>query len=148
MNKRIGISLAGLTGLVLLTWALWPQPLRVELGQITQGRFERSVLEDGKARVRERFEIATPLSGRLQRMTLREGDTVQRDQVVATLWPLAPALLDERSRQEDLERTGAQEAALQRAQANIERARAAWEHAQAELQRSETLAQQGFVSPL
>lgn len=148
MKKRIGIGLAALAGLALLAWALWPQPLGVEVSQITQGRFERSVVEDGKARVRERFEIASPLSGRLQRMSLREGDAVERDQVVATLWPLVPALLDERSRQEDLERTGALEAALERAQANVERARAAWEQAGAELKRSETLAQQGFVSPL
>lgn len=148
MNKRIGIGLATLGALALGFWSLWPQPLAVELGQITQTTFERNVQEDGKVRLRERFEIATPLSGRLQRMALREGDAVARDQLVAMLWPLAPALLDERSRQEQLERTGAMDAAVQRAQANVERARAAWEQARAELQRNEALAQQGFVSPM
>lgn len=139
----IGIALA----LALLVWAFLPQAIEVELAGVTQGRFERSVQEDGKTRLRERYVVSTPLTGRVARIDLKQGDAVERDAVLATLWPVTPNLLDERTRQEQNERIGAMEASVRRASANVERAKAALEQAIADLKRSETLAQQGFVSP-
>jgi HlyD family secretion protein len=81
------------------------------------------------------------------RIALKQGDAVERDAVVATVWPVVPALLDERARAEQAARTGAMQAAVARAQANVGRAAAALDQVRAELRRSETLAQQGFVSP-
>ncbi len=139
----IGIAIA----LALLVWAFLPQSIEVELAGVTQGRFERSVQEDGKTRLRERYVVSTPLTGRVARIDLKQGDTIERDAVLATLWPVTPNLLDERTRQEQSERIGAMEASVRRASANVERAKAALEQAIADLKRSETLAQQGFVSP-
>lgn len=138
-----GVALA----VVLLVWAFWPRPTEVEVGTISRGTFERSVQEDGKTRLRERYVVSTPLTGRVQRVTLKQGDTVERDAVLATLWPVMPGLLDERTRQEQDQRIGALEASVRRATVNVERARAAHEQALADLKRSETLSQQGFVSP-
>lgn len=139
----IGIAMA----LALLVWAFLPQSIEVELAGVTQGRFERSVQEDGKTRLRERYVVSTPLTGRVARIDLKQGDTIERDALLATLWPVTPNLLDERTRQEQSERIGAMEASVRRASANVERAKAALEQAIADLKRSETLAQQGFVSP-
>lgn len=139
----IGIAIA----LALLVWAFLPQSIEVELAGVTQGRFERSVQEDGKTRLRERYVVSTPLTGRVARIDLKQGDTIERDALLATLWPVTPNLLDERTRQEQSERIGAMEASVRRASANVERAKAALEQAIADLKRSETLAQQGFVSP-
>lgn len=139
----IGIAMA----LALLVWAFLPQSIEVELAGVTQGSFERSVQEDGKTRLRERYVVSTPLTGRVARIDLKQGDTVERDALLATLWPVTPNLLDERTRQEQNERIGAMEASVRRANANVERAKAALEQAIADLKRSETLAQQGFVSP-
>ncbi|MDP3702278.1 MAG: HlyD family efflux transporter periplasmic adaptor subunit [Hylemonella sp.] len=136
-----------LLAVLLLVWAFWPRATEVELGAVSRGPFERAVQEDGKTRLRERYVVSTPLTGRVQRLALKQGDTVARDGVLATLWPVMPGLLDERSRQEQNERIGAMEAAVRRASANVERARAALDQAVADLKRSETLAQQGFVSP-
>jgi len=138
-----GVLLAG----ALLVWAFWPQPTEVEVGAVSRGQFERAVQEDGKTRLRERYVVSTPLTGRVQRLALKQGDAVARDALLATLWPVMPGLLDERARQEQNERIGAMEAAVRRASANVERARAALDQAVADLKRSETLAQQGFVSP-
>lgn len=147
MKKKWLLGIMSLVLLALLAWAFMPAPAEVEIAAVTQGRFERSVQEDGKTRLRERYVISTPLAGRITRITLKQGDTVQREATVATLWPATPALLDERARAEQVARAGAMQARLARAQANAQRAAAALEQARAELRRSETLAQQGFVAP-
>lgn len=147
MKRKVLFGVLGLVLLALLGWAFMPAPAEVEVAAVTQGRFERAVQEDGKTRLRERYVVSTPLTGRVARIALKQGDTVERDGVVATLWPVAPALLDERARAEQAARSGAMEASVARAQANVGRAAAALEQVRAELKRSETLAQQGFVSP-
>ena len=146
-RKKLWTGGSVLLAVLLLVWAFWPQATEVELGAMSRGRFERAVQEDGKTRLRERYVVSTPLTGRVQRLALKQGDAVARDALLATLWPVMPGLLDERARQEQNERIGAMEAAVRRASANVERARAALDQAVADLKRSETLAQQGFVSP-
>lgn len=146
-KKPLWIASSLLAALLLLVWAFWPHAIEVEIGTISRGPFERALQEDGKTRLRERYVVSTPLTGRVQRISLKQGDAVERDTVLATLWPIVPGLLDERARQEQNERIGAMEAAVRRARANVERAKAALDQAVADLKRSETLAQQGFVSP-
>jgi HlyD family secretion protein len=147
MKKRIWIGAGAVLALVMIAWAFVPAAMDVEMATVSEGRFERSVQEDGKTRLRERFVVSTPLTGRVARIDLKEGDSVERNQILATLWPVAPNLLDERTRQEQRERVGAMEASLLRAGAGVERAKAALDQAVADLKRSETLAQQGFVAP-
>ncbi|MFZ3082262.1 efflux RND transporter periplasmic adaptor subunit [Rhodoferax ferrireducens] len=147
MKRKVLIGIVSLLLLALLGWAFMPTPAEVEIAAVTQGRFERSVQEDGKTRLRDRYVVSAPLAGRVARILLKQGDTVMRDAPVATFWPVAPALLDERTRAEQSARIGAMQASVARAQANVGRAGAALDQAQAELKRSEALAQQGFVSP-
>ncbi len=146
-RKKLWTGGGVLLAVLLLVWSFWPQATEVELGAVSRGRFERAVQEDGKTRLRERYVVSTPLTGRVQRLALKQGDAVAREALLATLWPVMPGLLDERARQEQNERIGAMEAAVRRASANVERAKAALDQAVADLKRSETLAQQGFVSP-
>lgn len=147
MKARLWIGVGIAMALMLLAWAFLPQATEVELGHVTQGRFERNVQEYGKTRLHERYVVSTPLTGRVARIALRQGDSVERDAVLATLWPVMPGLLDERTRQEQRERIGTMEARARRATANMERARTALDQAVTDFKRSETLAQQGFVSP-
>jgi HlyD family secretion protein len=147
MNRKVWIGIVSLLVLALLGWAFMPTPAEVEIAAVTQGRFERSVQEDGKTRLRDRYVVSAPLAGRVARILLKQGDTVVRDAPVATFWPVAPALLDERTRAEQSAHIGAMQASVARAQANVGRAGAALDQAQAELKRSEALTQQGFVSP-
>ena len=147
MKRKIMIGVASLLVLALLAWAFMPRPAEVEIATVTQGRFERTVQEDGKTRLRDRYVVSTPLMGRVARIDLKQGDSVEMDAAVATLWPVSPSLLDERSRAEQVARTGALQASVAKTQANMERAKAALDQASTELKRSETLATQGFVSP-
>lgn len=136
------LVLAGVLG-----WAFAPRPLAVEVAPVTQGPFETTLDEDGRTRLRERYLVSAPLAGRLARITLREGDAVEAGEALATLAPTLAPLLDERSTREARARVATAEALLQRAGARIERARVGLNQAQRELQRSEPLAAQGFVSP-
>ena len=135
--------LALLAGLV---WAFWPSPLQVEVALVTQGRFERAVQEDGKTRVRERYVVSTPVTGRLSRILLVQGDSVVRSGAVAVVSPLAPALLDARTQAEQAARVGAAQAALGQAQANVVAAAAALAQSRQDVLRNNALVQKGFVS--
>lgn len=147
MKKKAITGALALLLLALLVWAFSPTPTVVEVASVSVGRFERSVQEDGQTRLRERYVVSTPLTGRVARIELKPGDAVQFGATVATLWPVAPALLDERTRAEQMAHIGAMQANLTKTQANVARAAAALGQASADLKRSETLAQQGFISP-
>ena len=139
------LALALLTGLV--AWALRPQPVSVEVAEIGRGLFEQTVDDDGRTRVRDRYTVTAPLSGRVLRIPHRAGDVVERDAVVAVLLPSVPVLQDDRTVQQLQERAGAAQAAVMRAAALEERAKASREQAQADAARSARLAAEGFLSP-
>lgn len=141
------IGAAAAAGALLLAWAFAPRPVEVEVADVSSGPFEVTIDEEGKTRLTERYVVSAPLAGRLARITLREGDAVSVDTVVATLTPVLSPLLDERTTRELNARIEAAQAGLQRSATRIERARVAQEQAQNSLKRTEQLAQQGFVAP-
>jgi HlyD family secretion protein len=149
MKTKTWLTAAGAAVVLaaVLAWAFAPRPLEVEVASVTQGRFESTVDEDGKTRLRDRYVVSAPLAGRLARITLREGDAVDAGAVVAQLMPVLSPLLDERSRREQVSRVEGALAQVQMAVARIERAKVAQAQASAERRRSEQLAKQGFVSP-
>lgn len=136
----IALFLAG------LVWAFWPSAMEVEVAQVTQGRFERAVQEDGKTRVRARYVVSTTVAGRLARILLVQGDRVQAGDTVAVVLPSAPALLDARSQAEQAARVGGAQAALAQAQAQVAAAAAALNQSRQDVLRNNALVRQGFVS--
>jgi HlyD family secretion protein len=147
MKRKATFAALALLVLALLVWAFMPTPAPVEIATVTEGRFERSVNENGKTRLRERFVVSTPLAGRIARIHLKQGDAVVMDDTLATMWPVVPGLLDERYRAEQYARIKAMQATLAKTNANLQRAEAALDQSRADFKRSETLLQQGFVSP-
>ncbi len=138
---------ASAAAVALLAWAFSPRPVEVETARVTQGRFESTIDEDGKSRLHDRYVVSAPLAGVLSRISLREGDTVEADAVIATLRPALSPMLDERTLREQQHRIESSQAQLERAGVRIESAKVALLQAKNELQRSEQLARQGFVSP-
>ncbi len=149
MKRRTMIvtALAGAAMLALLAWAFAPSPVAVELAAVSLGRYEQAIVEDGRTRLRDRYNVNAPLAGRLARITLREGDAVAEGAALALITPVLAPLLDERSRAELVGRRDAAQAGVQRAAVLIEQQRTALAQARNELQRSEQLAGQGFVAP-
>jgi HlyD family secretion protein len=136
-----------IAALALLAWAFAPRPVDVEVAAVTQGRFETTIDEDGKTRLRDRYVVSAPLAGVLARISLREGDAVEADAIVATLRPVLSPMVDERTLREQQVRVEIAEAQVQRVAARVDGAKVGLLQARNEQQRSEQLARQGFVSP-
>ena len=140
----LGIALAAVAALVV--WALQPRPVAVEEQEVTRGVFEQVVTDDGRTRVRDRYVIAAPLAGQVERIGLDVGDPVRRGQVVALLTPTAPAFIDARTARELGERISAAEARFARAKAETAKVLAQRDQARADFERQARLAKEGFVS--
>lgn len=146
-TKRILLILLGILATGLLALAFRPQPMLVEVAEVTRGHFEQIVEDDGKTRVRERYVVSAPLAGKLRRIELKAGDKVNRGALLALIEPSIPALLDVRTERELTERLGAAEAGKQRSAATVARAQATLDKSRADLARARKLAASGFVSP-
>lgn len=146
MKNKLIVGALALLLVTGLAWAFWPSPPEVEVASVTRGRFERAVQEDGKTRVRERYIVSATVAGHLSRIQLVQGDSVARGVAVASISPLAPALLDARSQAEQAARVGAAEAGVAQAQASVAAASVALAQSRQDGLRNAALVRQGFVS--
>lgn len=147
INKTTLIAVAAsVAAVAALAWAFAPRPVDVETAVVERGRFEQSIEEDGRTRLKDRYTISAPVTARMARITLREGDRVNAGDAVALLTPMMSSMVDERSRREATARLNAAEAGVALSTAQVERARVAQEEARLELQRTEKLAREGFLS--
>ena len=120
---------------------LWPKPTPVETAKVSVGILRATVDEEGKTRIKDRFVISAPVAGQLRRIPWKAGDSMRSGEtVVAVIEPLAPTLLDARSRL-------LAEAQRDTAAANVEKARIAHELAASELKRFQKLSAEQTVSP-
>jgi HlyD family secretion protein len=146
MRRLLPILLALLL-IAGLTYAFWPRPVPVDLGEVTQGDLEVTVDEEGKTRIKERYTVSAPLGGRLRRIELDPGDEVQAGKtLLAVIEPNDPALLDKRELAEAEARVKAADASLSQAAPRLETARVALEHAQNEYRRKRTLKERGGIT--
>ena len=121
--------------------AMWPTPVPVDVMPSTRGPLAVTVDDEGETRVRHRYVVSAPLTGRVLRSELEPGDPVVRGRtVVARLRAEAPALIDARTRAEAEAGVATARAALGRAEAELRRATAAVELARADLRRQRELA--------
>ena len=126
MNKWIKRGM--LLGFVILVVAGFylataEDPAAVDLATVVLGPMQVTVDEEGVAQVRDVYTVSSPIAGHLARVTLDQGDPVVAHQsVIASIHPLDPPFLDERTR---TELSAAVEAAnLAVAVANVEHQRA------------------------
>ncbi|MDX5351122.1 MAG: HlyD family efflux transporter periplasmic adaptor subunit [Paracoccaceae bacterium] len=148
MNLRQG-SVWGLGTLALagaVVWALWPEPIVVDLAQVTAGPMRGTVLAEGVTRVRDPFTVAAPIAGTMQRSPVEVGDPVTRGQtVLAVIRPAAPVLMDARSRAQAEAAVTEARASLARAETGVTVAEAALAHAESQLARGQALATSGTI---
>lgn len=111
-------------GVLLLWYGFRPRPVEVDVAPVARGAFEMSVEEDGETRIRDPYLITAPLVGRLVRVELEPGDRISAGQVIASIDPGEPGLLDARAEAETEARVLAFEAAHRRALSQLEKAKA------------------------
>jgi HlyD family secretion protein len=144
-NRRVWLS-AAVVG-VLLAVAFWPATVTVDVATIGRGPLVVTVDEEGRTRVRQKYVVSSPVAGRVLRIDLEPGDAVAKDAVVARVQPETPPLLDARARAEAQAAVDAATAALGRARAEEQRARAALDQAKREVARTQQLAADGLAAP-
>ena len=86
-KRTLGTAAGGLALALLLAWWAWPSPRVVETAVVGRGPVQVTIEEDGETRAVDRYGIASPVTGRLMRVTLREGDLVKPGQLVAEIAP-------------------------------------------------------------
>ena len=86
-KRTLGTAAGGLALVLLLAWWAWPSPRVVETAVVGRGPVQVTIEEDGETRAVDRYGIASPVTGRLLRVTLREGDLVKPGQLVAEIAP-------------------------------------------------------------
>jgi HlyD family secretion protein len=131
-----------------LVWAVLPKPVGIDVATVARGPLQVTVDEDGQTRIKERYIVSTPLSGRLLRIGHDVGDTViAGETILARIEPTDPALLDPRARAQAEARVNAAEARLNQSATTLEKSRAALEFAESELGRLRRLLETRAATP-
>lgn len=137
--KRLPWLLSGIGLVAALVYGFRPAPVPVDLGVVARGPLLVTVEEDGKTRIKQRYIVAAPIAGRMQRIQLKPGDPVTRHRPLALIEPPHALLLDPRAREEAQARVDAAEARLKQAKAQLEEAKASEDFARSDYERLKTL---------
>lgn len=142
----ISIGIALLVALAL-AFAFWPRPLKVDLGEVKRLPMTITIDEEAKTRVHDAYMVSAPIAGRLLRIAVEPGDTVEGNQsIIAHMLPSNPPALDSRSRPQATAAVRAAEAAVLVARADYQKMLADKELADHDLTRSRQLRASGMVS--
>lgn len=130
-----------------LAAAFWPRATMVDMAQAERTHLQVAISEEGRTRVREPYVVATPVAGRLMRVEVHPGDTVERGiTVVAQMRPISPSALDVRTREQARALVSAAQAALRVARADLNAILAEKSVIDSDVERTQKLAISGTVS--
>lgn len=143
-KKRWSIVIAGVGVLGAgAAYVLRDSGIAVETAAVTRGTMQVTVADQGRTRLRQRYVVAAPVAGRVQRLAAKEGDRVAAGDALVSISP-APA--DPRDLAVARSRLAAAEAKGAEAKAQVQDATAAAQQKQRDLERVTSLAKQGTVS--
>jgi HlyD family secretion protein len=147
LQRKLVIWSAAFLLVLVLVYAMNARPVEVETGLVSEGPLTVYVSEEGKTRVRNRYVVAAPVAGSMQRVVLKPGDKVESGKTVLTrIEPAISPLLDTRARMQAQANVDAATAARSRANENIEMARTGLKYAQANWDRIKNNTDKGTVS--
>jgi len=144
-KKRWWILIGGIGVVAALAAgvALRDSAIAVEAVSVTRAPLMVTVDEEGRTRVRDRYVVAAPVAGRVQRIAVREGDRVAATDELARLFP-TPA--DPRAIAVSRGQLAAAEAKRLEAAAQVKDAMAAAAQRERDLERMGNLAEAGAIS--
>ncbi len=140
----LGFITAAIIALLVIGFA--PRPVLVDQAQVARGAMEVVIEEEGRTRVRDRYEISAPVGGYLRRIVIEPGDPVTAGQVLALVAPLRPEALDPRRRAQAQAGVAAGRASLRSAENRSRAAAAEAAFAESEFERMRLLAVDGNIS--
>ncbi|WP_258570793.1 efflux RND transporter periplasmic adaptor subunit [Flavimaribacter sediminis] len=123
------------------------RPVPVDAAMVERGYMEVTIVEEGVTRVKDVYAVSSPIAGHLDRTTLDEGEPVAaHSTVIASIHPLEPPFLDERTRAELRAAAEAARTAIALAEVEKKRAETAYNLAQSNYRRAEQLARSKTIS--
>lgn len=151
MPKSIRTPFLILGGIILVGGLLWitfrPEPVLVDLEEAILAPMQVTIDVDGKTRIRDIYEVSSPIVGTARRSPVAVGDRVFGGQtIVAYVDPVAPTLLDARSRLQADASISEAEARLLVARTELAQAEEHRRSAQAQVERAQTLVERGVAS--
>lgn len=103
-----------------LVVAFWPRPLTVETAVADRGSLRVEIVDEGRTRYHDTYVVSAPASGRVLRVDVEPGDTVQAGAVLAQMTPAAAGFLDPRSDRQARASVDAAAASVRAAQARAD----------------------------
>ena len=142
-RRKVSLLALGALGLGGAFWLLRPAPLAVDVAAVRRGALRVTIDEEGETRVRQRYTVAAPTGGRLLRIEVDEGQSIEAGAVVARI---EPAPLDPRDLATARARLEAAEATQRAADAGVRRSQAALLQAKRDAARAEQLHRAGTLA--
>jgi len=130
-----------------LYYSFREQAYLVDAAYVEVGSLQVSITEEGETRVRDIYELSSPLMGRVLRLDVEVGDDVKAGEtVIAEIEPSDPTFLDIRTEEEAKAAVEAAKAQLSLAEALLSEAESELEFALSELERTKRLVDRKLVA--
>ncbi|PUB15646.1 efflux RND transporter periplasmic adaptor subunit [Yoonia sediminilitoris] len=146
--RTIGLTAMGaalVVGLAYVTFRTDPVP--VDLHTVTRSPLVVTINADGVTRIKDIYDVASPITGTALRSPVKVGDPVAAGEtLVAAVRPVTPGLLDSRSLLQAQASVQEAEAALHVAQADLARAIDDQDLAKSQFERTQTLVRREVAS--
>jgi HlyD family secretion protein len=147
-TRTIGLSLAGVALVGGLAYVAFREdPVPVDLVTVARAPLNVTIDADGQTRIRNLYEVASPIAGTARRSPVAVGDRVVADEtLVALVEPVSPALLDARTRAQAEASLAEARAALDVARSDLRRAEEEEAFARLQFDRTQTLMERGVAT--
>ena len=145
-RRQIVWTTLGLAAVLAVAALLRPAPVEVSTGVVKRDVLRVTIDEEGETRLRRRFVVSAPVSGRVLRIEAVAGQNVKQGQTLATITPARPSPLDARTRAAADARVRTAEAELERARSERRRLAVEAEQAARESERTANLFKGGSVA--
>ena len=142
-RRKASLVALGVLALGVAFWLFRPAPITVDVASARRGALRVTIDEEGETRVRQRYTVAAPTTGRLLRIEVDEGQSVAAGEVLARI---EPAPLDPRDLATARARLEAAGATQRAADAGLRRAQAALTQSKRDASRAEQLHRAGTLS--
>lgn len=147
-TRTIGLSLAGAALIGGLAYVAFREdPVPVDLVEVVRAPLQVTIDADGQTRIRDIYEVASPIAGTARRAPVAVGDpVVAGETVVARVEPGSPSLLDARTRAQAEASVAEAAAALEVARADLVRMEEEEAFARLQFDRTRTLLERGVTT--
>lgn len=130
----------------VLAYLLRPQPIEVDMYTVKKNELVVSIDEEGQTRVHDIYTFSAPVAGKLDRIELEVGDTINADETpLAVIHPQSPTFLDVRSEKQAKAAIDTAKSARKFALAELDRVQSDLDFAKSEHKRAQQLRAQKVI---